>query len=515
MGLGIGLGSFVNGFAKGVGLAGDIEERRQRQKRFDREEAEAAELAGDRETARARLAKADARTDVLNARDDTAYARTEGDRADLEGIETEGKATFNAGVEAGTYKPEDFDNFWTKYVLPKKQAELVSQGDIEGAKKLMEWGQSKAALEGGQLFASAMWKAQTGDAAGALEDAIKAGNVGGYIAHGYEVAGQEEIKDKAGNTLGFRLTIKGPDGKELVQDIQSGDVGRVVSTFLNPDAAYASQVAAAGKAAEDAAQADTEVSTYRRKKEVDAEFDGLGGGGTGTPKQRTDAIEALRKRMDGGDTGDDPKFDDLKPAEQEKLISDEIGLQTGNRASVVPGPQKVVDTLTGSVVTPSAPPTKTPRGVSTPAAQEPAPIGLTGNVSSMPSNGQAAPRPITPAPAPAPQERLLPDAGRDALLGEVSTMPATTEEYSAQVARLKAAGVSPKNWPPGMQIWTPERGQLIGAISQRLAAGAPQGEFGAMAEELQNAGVPPEVWPQGLSVLKSGLARPIAIGLGG
>lgn len=466
MGLGIGLGSFVGGFAKGVGLAGDIEERKQRQQRFDREEAEAAELAGDRQYARDRLRTSDARTDTLNARDDAAYARSEANRVALETIDSDAKSTFNEGVEAGTYKPEDFEKFWREYALPKKQAELVSQGDIEGAKKLLEWGQSADAIAGGKLFASAMWKAQTGDPAGALADAIEAGNVGGYIAHGYEVAGQQEIKDEAGNSVGFRLTIKGPDGKEMVQDIAAGDVGRVVSTFLNPDAAYTSQVAAAAKAGEDQAKSDREVDTYRRKKVVDAEFDGVGGDGG---KRRGDAITALRKRLDGGLSGDEPGFDDLKPEEQEKLIAAEIALQTGKRPAPGPaGPQTVVDTLTGEEVRPStsaAPKTSRAR----PADVAPAAIGL-GDERLTPSDPATLPR--------------TPEDERAGILGEAASVveggSASPDDYGAMVARLQAAGVPQDKWPGGLVRWklygiTPQAADDMRKRYRDVTGGAPIG----------------------------------------
>jgi len=457
MGFGLGLGSFVDGFARGVGIRGQMDERaeakkdrqyaRDRAKVEDtREDALYTEQAGDRAYARGRMKVTDARTD-------TAYARDEAERVALDTINADTKTAFDQEVEAGTQDPDAFGEFWTKYALPKRERELLAQGDTEGAKALREWGQSEDALKGGRLFASAMLKAQTGDPAGALQDAIAAGQVGGYISHGYEVAGQKEMRDADGNLLGYRLSIAGPDGKSFDQDIAVGDVGKVISTFLNPDAAWTSQQQAKSKASEDANKTATELSTYEAKKRIDAKYDRAGGP---SAKDRADAIKNLRTRFDGGLSGKDASFDDMPTAQQEELIQKELALLSGtSSAPAPPQPQTVVDTLTGKPVVPGLAPD--PKSGRTGPAAAPG-ISAPGS-SIVPRGTQQAPAPVAPTPdrLPATAPSALPASAADErgrLIEEAATMIAQgSGDISGMVERLKAAGVPQDQWPMKLNIY--------------------------------------------------------------
>lgn len=314
--LGIGLGSFVEGVEKGFGL----------RQRMDEEKERAAD-----------------RADARKERD-----RVRGNREQLEAIETDARAQFDKAVEAGEAQPDQFTDFWLKFALPKRQAELLRQGDTAGAKALMEWGRSEDTLKGGRLFSSALLRAQTGDPSGALADAIEAGKLGGYIANGYEVAGHDELRDESGNLLGFRLRLKDADGNDIEQDVAVGDVGGVISRFLNPDAAWKSQMDARSAEAEDR----REIAKHREKAEIDRDIKGTGAPDTG--KLRGEAIKTLRERMDGGLGGDEPTFDSLGKEQQESLISREIELQTGRSApgggEAAPSRRMVVDEFTGKPV---------------------------------------------------------------------------------------------------------------------------------------------------------------------
>jgi len=343
--IGIGLGGFMDGYQKGQ----QIRQERKRSEYLD-DQAE--------------------RQKKIDARDDAEYERTETQRQAVADINTQTKSDFDARVSAGQEQAGDFDTFWSKYAMPKLKQTYLSNGDIASANKVQEWGDSVDAKAGGKLAMGALLKAQTGDTDGALADVIKAGQMKGYIDHGYEVMGHDNIAAPDGSVAGYRLRLKTPDGKEVEQDVQKADMPRLIATFLNPEAAWQSQVTARETVAKDA----KELDQYAAKKKIDKQY------GTGENKSRTDAITALRKRMDGGLAGNETKFDDLSRQEQEKLIASEIDLQGGQPglsadgpvASAAPsGPSRkvIVDTATGKPV--SDAPQQQPQ--QTPPAQQPAP----------------------------------------------------------------------------------------------------------------------------------------------
>ena len=98
MGLGIALGGFASGVNQSYGLGGKI-------------------------------------------RDDRRERRN---RRQLEDVDAEGKQAFEAeGGEMGG--AGDFDQFYTRYVVPKKVAALLEQGDLAGAEAFRTWGESRRA----------------------------------------------------------------------------------------------------------------------------------------------------------------------------------------------------------------------------------------------------------------------------------------------------------------------------------------------------------------------------------
>lgn len=339
-GIGIGLGGFMDGFTRGMDARAAMDERK--------------------------------RTKVLQERQDQEYNRAVGQRNEIDAINSGAKTEFDKRVSAGTEKPDNFDQFWSGYALPKLKNTYLSQGNMDMAEKVQAWGESEDAKAGARFAMSALTKAQTGDAAGALTDAMEAGKRKGYISHGFEINGQDQIVDPSGKLQGYRLYMKGPDGKEIQQDLPLDQVPKLIATYLNPEAAWQSQVA--GKA-EDAKTA-RELATYEEKKKIDKQY------GTGGDKRRGDAIDSLRKRMDGGLSGDEKKFDDLPREEQEKMISSELELQAGQpglaRGSVGPtgvpqasGRKALVDTATGQPVQPKASKPSADTAAPTPSATTP------------------------------------------------------------------------------------------------------------------------------------------------
>lgn len=318
--IGIGLGGFVDGLEAGS----RIRERRETR----------------------------SRDKVLQEREDTEYKRAVKQRDDISAINTQAQTEFQSRVDSGAAKPDQFDTFWNDYALPKLKNTYLAQGNMEMAEKVQQWGDTADARAGAKLAMSAITKAQTGDAAGALADAMEAGKRKGYISHGFEILGQDTIVDPSGQLQGYRLKMKGPDGNELTQDLPLNQVPKLIATYLNPETAWQSQIAAQ----QEEAKRNTDLQTYRDKKGIDQEFS------TSGDKSRGDAITALRKRMDGGLAGDEQKFDDLEREDQEKLIAQEIELQSGQpglgaspsapATSGSSGRKVLVDTATGQPVAP-------------------------------------------------------------------------------------------------------------------------------------------------------------------
>lgn len=329
--IGIGLGGFMDGYQK----MAESQRQDKRAKALDEQ------LKLDQKRA--------ARQDTLDTRADAEWQRGEDQRASIEGIGKQAKVEFDKAVAAGTEDPKRFDEFYRSYAVPQIQNTYLAGGDIEKAQRFMTWADTADAKAGGRYAMSAMFKANNGNLQGALDDALNAGKLTGYVDHGFELLGHEQIVDKTGAAVGFRVKVKDPDGNEVVQDITNADLPRMVSTWLNPQAAFESREAT--KAAGNKRQ--TELQDYEEKKKIDKKYEGGG-------KTRGAAIAALRKRMDGGLAGDEQKFDDLSRDEQEKLISAETELQSGDSAPAAeqPGlgnaastPRNVtVDTVTGKPV---------------------------------------------------------------------------------------------------------------------------------------------------------------------
>lgn len=337
MGIGMGIGSFVDGFTRGYGI---------KQQNEDREEAR-ADRADERQW----------RDEQRGwAREDRTFQASERQRAvdqreNIQDITAEASAEFDALVAAGERNADDFAEFWKTEALPKMNRELLLQGDVEGAKKLMEWGESEAMIKGGRLFAQSMFLAQTGDHAGALDKVIEAGKLRGYIDGDFDIDEKEPIMAEDGTLLGYRVTIRDGDGTETVQDVAIDDIPMVISTFANPAAAWESQQAAAAntkKRAED-------LEDYEAKKEIDARH-----GPDTALKDRTTAVKTLRELYDGelksGGADALPPFDSLPRDEQERLILEEIAFATGAQSAAPPAQRLIVDGSSGRPVVPTPDP---------------------------------------------------------------------------------------------------------------------------------------------------------------
>lgn len=395
--IGIGLGGFMDGFQKGQKIRDDKEDRERRK--------------------------------VLEGRQDEEYNRLKSQRDAIDGINAEAKTTFDAKVAAGEAEPDAFDNFYTNYAVPKIRNTYLSQGNVEMADKFSKWAETDETRRGAKLFQSAIFKAQSGDSAGAMADVMELGKVKGYLDHGYEVTGQENIMVD-GKLAGYRINMKTPDGKDVSQDIVPQDLPKLITRFGNPEAAWESQIAAQN----DKAKREQDLATYRDKKAIDKEY------GTGDTKARGDAIKSLRERMDGGLDGKGEKFDDLPSERQEELIAKEIELVTGQPGVAAgggrsipsrPDPQPVgrkvvMDKATG-------------RPVEQPAAKS--------QSSSAPAAREAKPQQSAPATDPRDES----EGDRAAAVLKAAEVALNKGEAPEKIAiTLRNYGIPEDLWPPAL-----------------------------------------------------------------
>ncbi|GLQ09258.1 hypothetical protein GCM10007913_11900 [Devosia yakushimensis] len=434
--LGFGLGGFIDGFQTGYGL---------QQRKEDREiAAEDRKLRLEDRALERKWAEEDrAYTQEERAFQRSERARAQESREAINTIQDEAREKFTEGVKGGTYDPAQFDKFWTEYAMPRMRNELLLQGNIEGADALQKWGDSQAAKEGGRLFSSALFKAQSGDPGGALDDVIKAGKLRGYIAGDFDIGEKDPIMDEAGNLLGYRLTITGGDGNELVQDIALDDLPTIISSFANPEAAWQSQMAA--RASEGVRK--TELEDYEAKKEIDARHSGKDE--SADAKRRTDAIKVLRERLSGDLLGDGATpFDELSRDEQEELIQNEMDLQAGASRPRAPAPQVIVDRQSGQVLNPPpASPAGQPTGLGTVPTTTPAAASAPG-LGSAPAPAQ---KPYTePAVLNGQVDEGLAVPGKRQVVDTAAQMLVEGKPPQEVARMLTATGVEQSQWPPGL-----------------------------------------------------------------
>ncbi|AKC07183.1 hypothetical protein [Agrobacterium tumefaciens] len=389
-----------------------------------------------------------ARKQVLADRTTKEYERLTAQRDAIDGINADAKATFDAQVAAGTQEPADFLDWYQTHTVPKLTQTYLLNDDRESAAKVTEWANTHEAKTGARLFRSSVTKALSGDGAGAVEDAMKIGKLKGYINNGYEVLGQEALLGQDGAQQGYRIKLRTPDGKDIMQDVRTQDLPKLIATFGNPETAWESQVAARSQADKD----KKELETYEAKKKIDRQY------GIGPTKDRGAAISALRKRFDGG-MGDETKFDDMPRPEQEKLINAELELVQGQpglggQGAPAPAEKKVlVDTTTGKPVSSAAKPAPTAKQETKTAPATQSPPSAEKRILGVPERAQAGVRSrmeglqrsaTTDAPG-------LASSGQDEALQQANVALRKGIGVDEVAAALHQAGVPEWQWPTSVQ----------------------------------------------------------------
>ncbi len=367
-------------------------------------------------------------------------------KAQRDQINSDTKTAFAEAKAAGAVQDSDFMTFYQKYALPKQQALLVDQGDYGGAKALGDWAETDDAKNGAKLFGSAMVKVGSGDYDGAIQDAIAAGQLKGYVNTDHKLTGSTPIEQN-GKTIGYQFQLTDGDGKAYTRNIRLQDIPNTIATYVNPEAAWQTQTAtaAAEKKRED------ELTDYRKKKSIDKEFS----------NDKTEDAQAKRyKDAQENRAKTDYDWGDRSAEEQDKLIREDLSKQdkfgaekaaskSGNAASVAPGlnaaPQQqrmIVDTESGKTVPITSPDQSKALGISAPA------------------QGGGSVVPAQNAPAQAPVKKSPPTM--ESTLADATDQLSQGANPDLVKQQLLNAGVPETSWPE--QLTNPKKTAANGVV---------------------------------------------------
>lgn len=412
--LGIGLGGFMDGFQK----AQDFKIKQRQQERLD-QRAE--------------------REQTLNQRQDAEYARTQKMQDDVRQIGLNAQTDFNQRVAAGTAKPEDFDTIWREKAVPKLFELYGANGDIANMEYLRKWADSADTRRGAKLAHSAMTKVSMGDIPGAFRDAQEASKVAGYNGSGYEILGQDTIVSREnGPTLGTRVYLRGPDGKEISQDIPKGMEAQAINGVINPFEQARLNLEKQSKAAEAAAEDERKLDYRRREKEQDRLF------GLGPTKENSDIYNMLVKEMPGPDELNQHRvgFAQLSKEEQWRLMEERRAL-LNRQPGITPSNRQDGGAPASSL------PHKLTGKLDDPAAARP------------PASAAPQARPSRPSPE---QSRR---SNMDYMLKEAEQALADGHRPEAIADGLIQNGIPQDQWPPSLASALSGKGRLVTGLNVR------------------------------------------------
>lgn len=241
-------------------------------------------------------------------------------------------------------------DFFMREAAPKIRDAYIAQGKIEQAEKFASWIEDSNTKTGMRHWSRAVSAAQMGDYDAAARNLVKAYNTTGYFDDGYQAGKAEVIKGEDGNATGFRVTLKGKDGKEHTQEFKgTEDMLAVGLGMLSPQARFKSiyeeSLAAKKAKLEDANeqgkearkeaadqrkmkfQAETQARLEKYKSELRraeeshrANVRGKAGSGDYRPSKSdedlaADVYSALK---------DDYQFKKMTPDEKKQAIADEV-----------------------------------------------------------------------------------------------------------------------------------------------------------------------------------------------
>lgn len=379
MNLGVGIGSFMEGLAKGAMVRRSLDQQdvanQMAQRRMDLAEQEAAQNADYRNKS---LDLTQKNIDADNARADqeltlrkAADARaTEESKLNLQGKRNEltdyaagapvreakrlselttlqdaakvRKATKDAvdaaNKDVAANPGMNFNDAYKKYVDGVEQVYLQT-GDAAGAAAYRKAWEDRDFRQNGENWGRAMQSLQTGDTAAAVKymnDVIQNGKTPSSKLFG--VAGIEEFKDDKGNPA-YHLKLN-VDGKEVTRDINDlGGLQNFGMTMLSPHSALEQlrtlaeqERAAKVKSAEDKTKLahDVTVETLKGDKDVEKELVKNATSPKELPQVRTKAqiYKSLADNVQG--------FTELPPDQQAAKVEEAYSALTSNGRSILP-----------------------------------------------------------------------------------------------------------------------------------------------------------------------------------
>ena len=416
---GLGLGGFVQGFERGLSAREGLEDRRER--RADRQE---------RREERAR------------------------ERQNQEQIAGIGRAA-NEEIAGGANREDVESRYWRQI-----QDTYAAQGRPDLARQFQQWVRGDEAQRGVRHFQNGMVMfemARRPDGTfdpevmnrglAELRSAQRLNAYGGDRQFDFRPIVEGE-GDQA-RTIGYRVSFRGDDGKNVERDIAPGDIPRAAALLFNPQQAF-----------EDRRQQDERRATERRQTATTERADWQ----KAEEQVRKEHEDRRSTEADAGPRSPGAPaplkpWDELPEEERDRRIRERVQTRTppsqrqpglaGAGGPSAPAPRSGFDRLTGQPAGPTAPP------AAPSAAARQAPPGLTTSVPAPTAGPGATSRSDDPAAA-----------AQDAL---------QRGESPDIVARgLRRAGIPLDQWPESLRAAVERRQQQMPAASSGIDAIMPR-----------------------------------------
>lgn len=345
---GIGVGAFMEGMNSGITAGQRIREIRDNNKARD-----ITAKAG--ETARAKR-QADIGMGIKRGAVDSAQGPVPTYEVGGRQFNDEQSALAESEKKVGSLQ-----DYYFKEVMPQLQQHYMDIGQPDKSFAIGKSIEDEQFQKGAKSWAKATAAFMSGDEKGFLKNYVEAYNNRGYDDDGMTAKGMEPIKDKSGNTLGYKVTLADRDGKETVQEFTGADIGRQSLMYMAP-----AEVLERNLSMFDAAQsAQAEIAKEERKFSRDVKLEGMKQGygiqrdnnksllntaekaaelrmGTNNTAKTTSDTDLrkqiyLQLRKEGQKVAEnnklmrrtDPVFNDLPLAEQERVVEEQLKMLKG------------------------------------------------------------------------------------------------------------------------------------------------------------------------------------------
>jgi len=348
---GIGLGAFMGGLNDGITAGQRI--------RTVMDENKARDITKNASDA----AKAKRQADIgMGVKEVVVESDAGPDRA----FEVDGRqySDQSAAMAESEKKVGSLQDYYFKEVMPQLQQHYMEIGQPDKSFAIGKAIEDEQFQKGAKSWAKATAAFMSGDEKGFAKHYVEAYNNRGYDDDGMTAKGMEPIKDKSGNTLGYKVTLVDRDGNENVQEFTGEDIGRQSLMYMAPG-----EVLKRNLAMYDAAQtAKADIAKEDRKFARDVQLEGMkqgygiqrdnnksnltraekaeelrmGGNNTAKTTSDTDLRKQiyLQLRKEGQKVAEnnklmrrtDPVFNDLPLVEQERVVEEQLKMLKGGNS---------------------------------------------------------------------------------------------------------------------------------------------------------------------------------------